>query len=702
MLKVLGINQLNKTTMKKIIYTLMLVMACATTVYADKKKETDEVKRPETESYNYKRAMEAFGDDNLDEAITYFSMEIEEHKKNGYALAMRAGVRQQKGEIGEALLDYNKALRFLPAKDKEFVAMTKKSRADIYFEIGDTVKGLADLDSAIELMPRNLLYLEKRANIYYFQSRYDLSDIDYQSIMNINDGYYISYVGLGRNCQAREEYDKAIEYYSKLITLHKDYDSSYSFRAEVYLIKKEWAKAADDIIASLSINNDMKAYYLMLSDEKAFYPVMLAKLKAKLKKDNGDVQWHYNLGSFYEHHHRYHNAIECYKKCYELEELAFYLERLSECYSGMGDFDSALEYINMAQEQDSDDVNLISEKADILYYQGKTKEAIAEMSRFVEMAPDFAGGYYKRGFYEDNANMIDDAIEDYTMSISLDPDHTYSYLGRGDQYVKKGETELAHADFNRIIEVDTIPSTEPLRAYAYLAMGEREKGKEFLDSCLNKFPTDAGLRYDAACFYSRSGDVKEALKYMEETLKMGYRKFAHFDMDDDLDNIRNTKEYKEIIERYKKIANEEMDVKVAQQAYREEVSEVPFDRKSSNTCTVKCSINDLPLSFVFDTGASDVSLSQVEATFMMKNGYLSKDDIIGKQYYSDANGNISEGTEINIRKVNFGGMELTNVRASVVKNQKAPLLLGQSVFKRLGKIEIDNDRKVLKITRRVK
>lgn len=87
---------------------------------------------------------------------------------------------------------------------------------------------------------------------------------------------------------------------------------------------------------------------------------------------------------------------------------------------------------------------------------------------------------------------------------------------------------------------------------------------------------------------------------------------------------------------------------------------------------------------------------------MMKNGYLSEDDIMGKQYYSDANGNVSEGTEINLRKVNFGGMELTNVRASVVKNQKAPLLLGQSVFKRLGKIEIDNDRKVLRITRRVK
>ena len=37
----------------------------------------------------------------------------------------------------------------------------------------------------------------------------------------------------------------------------------------------------------------------------------------------------------------------------------------------------------------------------------------------------------------------------------------------------------------------------------------------------------------------------------------------------------------------------------------------------------------------------------------------------------DANGNISVGTKINLKKVTFGDSELTNVRASVVRNQKA-------------------------------
>ena len=128
----------------------------------------------------------------------------------------------------------------------------------------------------------------------------------------------------------------------------------------------------------------------------------------------------------------------------------------------------------------------------------------------------------------------------------------------------------------------------------------------------------------------------------------------------------------------------------------EHVSEIPFTREGGN-CYVQCKINDLPMKFVFDTGASSVSISMVEASFMMKNGYLKKEDVIGSTYFSDAVGNINEGTVINLRKVQFGDMELDNVRASVVKNQKAPLLLGQTVLSRAGKIEIDNEKKVIKI-----
>lgn len=202
-------------------------------------------------------------------------------------------------------------------------------------------------------------------------------------------------------------------------------------------------------------------------------------------------------------------------------------------------------------------LNNIIERADDYYYRGDIDSAIIEMGRFIYYSPDFFGGYYRRGFYKDNAGMVEEAIADYTKAISLNPSYTYAYLGRADQYKKQGKTDLSNADFLQILELDTVPSAQPLRAYAYVALGEKEKGMEFLDSCLSMFPDCSGLRYDATCLASRCGDYKKALEYLEEAFRMGYNEFVHLDMDDDMDKLRNKKKYKRLIDKYKRMVSED-------------------------------------------------------------------------------------------------------------------------------------------------
>lgn len=209
---------------------------------------------------------------------------------------------------------------------------------------------------------------------------------------------------------------------------------------------------------------------------------------------------------------------------------------------------------------------------------------------------------------------------------------------------------------------------------------------------------DKGNYYDAACLYSIMGEKETAIAYLRKALESGFRRFAHIARDRDLNNIREEESFKSLIKEF--VSKHEMEVEqpVSIDANFEEVStEIPFTREGS-VLKVKCTINDLPLHFIFDTGASDVSLSSVEASFMMKNNYLKSTDVVGRQNYMNANGEISEGTVINLRKVNFGGLSLDNIKASVVKNQSAPLLLGQPVLARLGKIEIDNIRQIIKVT----
>jgi aspartyl protease family protein len=112
-------------------------------------------------------------------------------------------------------------------------------------------------------------------------------------------------------------------------------------------------------------------------------------------------------------------------------------------------------------------------------------------------------------------------------------------------------------------------------------------------------------------------------------------------------------------------------------------------RKADGVYYVPCKINGTEMEFIFDTGASDITMSLTEALFLHKQGKLNNEDFIGTQQYQIADGSIHEGAIVVLRTVQIGSWELSNVQASIVDNMVAPLLLGQSALAKFGKISID-------------
>ncbi len=403
----------------------------------------------------------------------------------------------------------------------------------------------------------------------------------------------------------------------------------------------------------------------------------------------------------YERAAKYNKAIAYYKESLEKESNIITASRISSCYDDLGDYDKALEYCNQAIALDSVKTNYLYEKANILDNAGRTQEAIKTMSDYIANTPDEPAGYYQRGWFKDHSGDIEGALEDYTMAITLQPNEAYAYLNRGVLYRLKGENAKAESDFKQVVRLDSIPEDAECSFYAYYYLGQADKAIEVLNTMLDK--DKKGNCYDAACLYSVMGEKEKALSYLRQSLEDGNRRFAHIKRDRDLDNIRNTEEFKVLLKEYEEKHLQEIaaDADGDDSAYELKVEEIPFT-KEGGVCKVKCAINGLPLHFIFDTGAADVSISSVEATFMAKNDFLSSSDIIGKQNYQTADGNITEGTIINLKDVKLGSLHLNNIKASVVRNQAAPLLLGQSVLSKLGKIEIDNTKKVLRITHKQK
>jgi aspartyl protease family protein len=118
-------------------------------------------------------------------------------------------------------------------------------------------------------------------------------------------------------------------------------------------------------------------------------------------------------------------------------------------------------------------------------------------------------------------------------------------------------------------------------------------------------------------------------------------------------------------------------------------------RHAGGVYFVPLKVNGLEMEFIFDTGASTISISLSEAMLLHRQGKLGNRDILGTSFFTDATGTISEGTRLNLREVEIGNRTLYNVEASVVHNLKAPLLLGQSALNQFGRITIDYEKKEL-------
>ena len=98
----------------------------------------------------------------------------------------------------------------------------------------------------------------------------------------------------------------------------------------------------------------------------------------------------------------------------------------------------------------------------------------------------------------------------------------------------------------------------------------------------------------------------------------------------------------------------------------------------------------LKINFIFDSGASDVSISPDVALTLMRTGTIKQSDFVGSQKYQFADGSTATSRVFILHEIKLGKKTLRNVRASISGSIDAPMLLGQSVLQQFGKFTIDN------------
>lgn len=502
--------------MKKCLLLISLIGCSMAKGYAQKEK------RPDT--YNYKRGVEAISDEKYNEAITYLNQEISDNPKNGYAFSWIAYVRALYKDNGKALDAVDLALKYIPKKDTEYLTFAYSTKATVHLNLNDTVNALIAFGNAIKTDPENTDLYEKRAQVYYELKQYDYADADYLKMTSVKPGDVMGYMGLGRNANARKQWNEAIERFNYVEKLAPTYSSIHAFRAEAYQGLNDWNKCTDDIVAAMEPEWDYKAMTVASELDEQATNMLIAKMKVKIAKNPNSITWPYAIGIIYETKKQYQKAVEAYNKANDVEVSPVTLHRISVCYEKLGENLLALDAVEKAVNIDDNDPDYLRQKASVLYELGRKEDVLATCDKMITISPEASMGYYSRAWYKQLYGLYDDAIEDITTAIVLLPDYNFYYITRANIFQLIGKDDMAREDYRKAIELEKEDESGETRIYyAYQGIGDNQKASELMDKALARTETDEGDYYEAACLYARMNDKQRAIGYLEQALQRGYK-----------------------------------------------------------------------------------------------------------------------------------------------------------------------------------
>ncbi len=708
----------------KLTKKILTVVATALLTTPALAQLTEEGKK-QCQNIFYIHAQELNDQNDVRGAYEYFGKALQDDPDNVFALCEMAAIESANNMTSEALNHIAKVINS-GSKEYDMVGRAYMLRYSINLYSGNDEAALSDLKSCIEAYAKSPV---QNPSGYLAMSYYHERKGDYDNMLacarkaielrpvNIN-----SHIAAARAYQLLKRLDDARAEINIATYLGRGSSSAYAELATIAFSEGKYAEAAYSAVLSIEDAEDQdetqKAEDLLSEIAKVKYDVADLYLASKCAEHPNQSTWFDTRANVQFNIKRYKEAIENYKKELDLVDNKLQtLAKISNSYSQLGDQVNALTYINQFIEQDSTLAHGYYMRATINQDAAAPKDVVmADYDKAIKLSPR-PSYYYSRAWYERYNGMKEEAVLDMTTAIQLYSENPHFLLTRGNIYNELGENEMAQDDYKSAIAlVDKLSEghTETMfhdaeywqnqctKAYALLYTGKKAEAEKLMQSYLDASDvTDrSGAYYNLACYYSLAGDAAKSLEMLRHSLEGGYVEFVHIGRDNDLDFVRKDPQFDALVAEYKKKLDDRLaqnDGTKQETAHSGSVSEIPFGREGG-VLTVPCTVNGLPLTFIFDSGAADVTLSLVEARFMLKNGYIKATDLGDKQYYGTADGSLSVGTKVILRSITFGGETLTNVPASIVNTQAAPLLLGQTAMQRLGKVEIDYEKNVIRIT----
>jgi len=149
---------------------------------------------------------------------------------------------------------------------------------------------------------------------------------------------------------------------------------------------------------------------------------------------------------------------------------------------------------------------------------------IAGCTRFLQQDPfgdHVALAYGLRGGAYRSKGDLRRAIDDFDLSLEIDPRQTRVYVNRGLVYRDKGDLDQAIADFTKAIEIDSQYGDAWVnRCVAYVDQGQPDLGIADCSKAIALAPEDAVAFNDRGVAYEKKGDVDNALADYSKAIEL--------------------------------------------------------------------------------------------------------------------------------------------------------------------------------------
>ena len=201
---------------------------------------------------------------------------------NSLLLSNLATIQRKQGRLNEALKNYNMALDMTPN-----AVTLLMNRASLLVQLDSLTAASNDYHRVIQLDP---LQEEARYNhgmIALEQHDINTAKADFEDLLRHNPNSLLANEGLAMLNKASGNYDKAIQYYSKVIKTAPTL-SLFCNRAECYMMTRHLNEAMTDINNALSIDpSDGYIYLLRARLNKLRYENNAAKRDLQLAIEHG-------------------------------------------------------------------------------------------------------------------------------------------------------------------------------------------------------------------------------------------------------------------------------------------------------------------------------------------------------------------------------------------------------------------------------